>query len=1412
MSNEIVIDFNVAAKTAANEIVKLVTPIDEINKVTKLASASLGVMAGALDTIASNTGLYDWGQTAKTMITDMLGLLQSVPKGFMGAADTFSKAGAIWEEYSTYFKVLKLEGLSTFAALKTSIKQMPKGMKFALGVVGAQMVGQAIAWVADQVSAAYDRAMAKIMETAKVEKKAFDDIRLIRDHADADLKKRMLTMREEARQRGEDYGVTAVKIKKAFDDEIKALKKKMDAESKHKKEINDTTNALNIMTDGAMKKLNHESDIMVEAIQNGTKAWGENRTMTDAARAAVQAQMDKYVAMGQQIPANLQAIADKHGILTSKQEEWKKKSDAVKESLGLLTREGARALSDETVLLVQNIERNKTAFENNSVAAATMRDRIQEQLDKYEGMNNVPEKLQALADKYGVVSSKQEALLSSLGILTDSGMKGLNDETANLVDTINKNADAFSNNEAKAKLMKDEVQKQLDKYKEMGIDVPQALQDVADKYGAVDTATREAKAAADEYAGSLGFVKKEDVTAELDKMTKALTDNAEQYKNNPDMIQGMLDKMAELESQAKQAGITLPDSYNKEKKALIDVKTEVDNNAASAKKLKEEKEKLKEKIDKLTPVQKALGDLFGISDEKMVKLNETAGKIGSALTDISGHGKEVLGFLESTDIVSGETAEALGGLLDGVGQVGAGFTELATNPIGGAMKILGGVVKTVTNIFKLFSGDGVGEAIDREREMIDISEEMEKKIRDLEDALGDTHAATSMLMGEIIAEAEINEENFANYAQRTRDILADLDTGALSIGETQQAMGSAFNALLSDAQRLGTEGSKEMIALIGDVRSRGLEVAEMQDYVNEKLDAGVAALQSYLGTFADSGAVQEQIAALNAELASGTLTAEEAMAKQDELTLKQQELSTATADVTANWDFMQVAAMSTFHALEAQGNSFVEIVGMMQEQLTGIAQMAQDNGLQVSEGLQAMTNLSTFVSQHEELATRIDSTRTMMESLGDSAFLTGNDFAMFAEQTGLQFEQVMANTTDQEMALRLISPALEDLIKYSESYGYQIDENTQALIDQAREEGVLAEEKHTDQEVTNRLLLSIAEAWGAHIPAGLRKFGEEFDASMAGVQGKTREFQDSLSDVEGRFNGSLTGAVQDFDAAYTDAMTGNSIVTETDKWSSSLSGVEDQLKQDLVGGLSQMKREAEGTFGTLEGKGGVVGNVLDELKDKMEVRLTGAMTAMETAANTSFSNVQRQTGAWSSSLESVRSQITGNLTKAVRDFDKEYTDAMSGHSVITETRKWHTSLEDVDTKIKGDLVGTAHEMDSRFSHTLVNLKKQLREAGIEGGTAEQTFKKMTAKMEKMHKLREDETIGPWTPEETRRIQATPIQKMKLSDTHPARRSGDIVFEHITIQSENGDEAVKEFMTAIKGNKYGVQNLIRKVAN
>jgi hypothetical protein len=438
-------------------------------------------------------------------------------------------------------------------------------------------------------------------------------------------------------------------------------------------------------------------------------------------------------------------------------------------------------------------------------------------------------------------------------------------------------------------------------------------------------------------------------------------------------------------------------------------------------------------------------------------------------------------------------------------------------------------------------------------QVITISDEMRAKITELTATMGNAHAAESTLMSDIIKDAEINVSNFDTYAQRTREILTDYQTGALDLKQTQAAMGGAFNELLSKAKELGTEGSKQMVAMLKDVRAAGLEIAEMQDYVNDKLNSGVEALDKYISSFKSTTTLSTEYGDLNkqldanlealekveAEMQAGGKTQEELneLKKEaarleaertkllDDTIAKENELGAAQKDIESNWDFMQAAALSTFKALESEGHSFVEIVGMMDGQLTNLSQMATENGLSISDGLKEMTDMADFVKQNEGLSNRIDATRQMMEALGDTAYLSGSDFTMFADQTKSQFDDIIAKGGDSKMALRLMAPALEDLVKYSESYGYTIDGNTQALIDQAREQGLMSKQQKTDAQVTNDILLLIAETLGATIPESMKSMTDAMSESVDNIDQKTQDISDTVDGVSEQISTGLTDAV-----------------------------------------------------------------------------------------------------------------------------------------------------------------------------------------------------------------------------------------------------------------------------------------------
>lgn len=702
-----------------------------------------------------------------------------------------------------------------------------------------------------------------------------------------------------------------------------------------------------------------------------------------------------------------------------------------------------------------------------------------------------------------------------------------------------------------------------------------SLQPVVKSTDDLSGATKEAEKEIAKYRESLKLLNLVDLDRETQLLISSLKGNESQLYSNSEALEAVSKKVEEL--------VTKYQILKKEPpQTLIELKEKTDLLLGKMDESIVSWDKVSGAIDMNVISQQHLQETLGgttaetdLQNQSIEALKENkkdwlqlVQKLAGELQDFGGFISQATGLLSDMGIIGDDLAESLDNIGSGIGNIGSGIEAMTTKgasfieKASGALTIISGAFKIAKGIWeglkKLFSGDGVGEAIDREREMIEITEEMEKKIRELEETIGDTHAATSMLLDEIIATADVNLNNFDNYVQRTRDILADLDNGTLSIGEAGEAIGKAFTEILKHAERLGTEGSKKMIELISDVRSRGLEVAEIWEYSNEKLLSGVDALESYLSTFSDTQAIQKEIADIQNQLTGAVKNSKEALELNAQLIEKQNELAGAVQDIAGNWEFIQAGAMSLFHSLEQQGYSFVDITNIMQGSLQNIAKMALDNGLEVSEGLQAMLNMSNFIASHEDLAKRIEATRTMMEALGDSAFMTQNDFTGFINQTAMQFQDVLKATGDEELALRMISPALADIIKYSESYGFAIDENTQKLIDQARTEGVLQKDTMTGQEKIVGLLEAIAKKLGADIPYALEGLTGQVENSVSRISNNTTLWEDSLSSVEDRMTG-IMGTMNDLDKTWENVVSGNTLIAQNELLVASLVSVDENI-------------------------------------------------------------------------------------------------------------------------------------------------------------------------------------------------------------------------------------------------------------
>jgi len=462
--------------------------------------------------------------------------------------------------------------------------------------------------------------------------------------------------------------------------------------------------------------------------------------------------------------------------------------------------------------------------------------------------------------------------------------------------------------------------------------------------------------------------------------------------------------------------------------------------------------------DKLIDLIEYMEDNAEIFAEGFWKASQNVGDLGE--------------LLAKTGIISKDTAEGFYQVAQGLDEFSQGFSDLATgNYIGAAIHGISGLIDVLGGLSKALglAGDGIQEAIDRERQMIDISDELAEQIHELAEEIGDTHAATSMYLADVIEEASITEDTFDNYSKRMHEILSDLDRGNLSAQETAEALGKAWNAMIDKAQKL-FDGriTREMIDTIRDVKNRGLEVAEITEYIIQQLSSGVQALDIYWKNLGDS----------------------------------QEEYNRAVQ-----------YTMSFYNALQAEGKSLTEIMSIMGSAFDEALKKMEEGGYKATGAFAELIELRKKITEHQGLIDSINAVAQMLESLGNSAYLTGADFSRFQQDAISQFEKLKEAGFTNKEALQALSPMLENLLWYSQQYGFALDDQTKKLIEQAQAQGMLKEKTMPFQEKTVSLLEEIVKLLGGKIPYALDQLTKQADKDLSKMIDRTKQWKNHLQGV-----------------------------------------------------------------------------------------------------------------------------------------------------------------------------------------------------------------------------------------------------------------------------------------------------------
>lgn len=481
-----------------------------------------------------------------------------------------------------------------------------------------------------------------------------------------------------------------------------------------------------------------------------------------------------------------------------------------------------------------------------------------------------------------------------------------------------------------------------------------------------------------------------------------------------------------------------------------------------------------ERLGFIPPELREIAKELGIVDPKYAELQrklDLATQWIDATTRAAG---SLCDILESVGAISVDTAgklrqtvQSLGQLVSGAAQATKGVLDIESgNLIEGIPNALGGLAKIGQALKKLFSGDGVGEAMKREMSGLQsLTRDQEKAVRDLEKQYHSTHAAISVFYDQYLENVRLSGVNLAQYTSRWREIISDYHQGRLDAGQVGKEMGDSWAVLWERMQKIGVGGvTKEILQTYRDLENEGIRVAEVEKFRTEQLEGSRDALLEYLKLF-DTTAALRTIDQTNEALNAGNLTLKQREELEAKLLEQEGAYSRTTDELRRNWQSMQLYTIATFSALAGRGDWSTAFLSM-REDFTLLRKMAEENGLGISDTLKDLLNLSDIVEKNEPLIKQMEYLNKVIKGLGNAGYMTREVFDNFGRDILGQYDQLRSNAGMNEIdALRMIAPSLSQLMWWASQGGYQLSDREKELIELAKKSGINLEAMRTLEQI-----------------------------------------------------------------------------------------------------------------------------------------------------------------------------------------------------------------------------------------------------------------------------------------------------------------------------------------------------------
>jgi hypothetical protein len=407
----------------------------------------------------------------------------------------------------------------------------------------------------------------------------------------------------------------------------------------------------------------------------------------------------------------------------------------------------------------------------------------------------------------------------------------------------------------------------------------------------------------------------------------------------------------------------------------------------------------------------AWADDFDISKESQAGLDELTETSKKYADDLIKKGtpavKDMAAAMKKYNDIQAYTGAIVSGITDVLGSLGyelttteQGFMDFGNSMInlgvavasGNIAGIIAGVAGAVAGLAKaLFSHkETYGEFVIRIEEERKAAEAFRNSLVNLSDTISNMSAWT--------------DTSFENYIGIMKDLVSEFGDGlAVVNGNVESAVaswaeqfGSAFTAIISKAQQAGQEGSASLIEMFELLESNGLRVAEVQDYINAKLESAADAYADLKDMIDSSTVAQEVFGNISVPILDEILAYRQKVAENKDLvdsigaaTRMMVDFTDSTRINQGQFDQFSQSAVKSFDALKAGGMDGSQALQAMGPYLQRLQFMHEQYGFTIDANTQKI--LDQAIKEGKVVENKKTDTQQIIDLLGVIAKQLGGD-------------------------------------------------------------------------------------------------------------------------------------------------------------------------------------------------------------------------------------------------------------------------------------------------------------------------------------------------------------------------------------------------------------------------------------